>query len=447
MHVEPYVHLVDVTVDSALVGWGCFHLDPEVAPLRAQPSGETIGQRSEPLGRAAVEVLDDEGVVVARATTDEANHAWVQGLAPATSYRYRVTIDGEPFAAGPRFDWSPDGLRPASRALDLRLRTHAEADRPDPITFLVVGDAGVGIASPDGGQRQLAVGRTMQRLADAYDVRFVVTLGDTIYHGPGGPADHSGAVDDDWWLAWFQPYRYLLDHLPFYPTAGNHDGDDTEQSDDRGQLEDNLYLSTRFEPRAEVGRSSLGPGLFYRLQLGTLLELICVDTTWGSQHGRHWFDEPHHRDWLESSLRSSDAARWRVPFCHHPAWCAGPHHEGQSEQVESVVPLYRDNGVRLLLHGHEHNLQHGQVDGIDYVISGAGGKLQPDPPRRFDEAGTRSWAAEPHCLLVQASEEAITIVPMAATPYGGMPAPVVRTTPTGELTDAPIVVRRDPEQT
>ncbi|MEJ7785525.1 MAG: hypothetical protein WKF96_12030, partial [Solirubrobacteraceae bacterium] len=24
--------------------------------------------------------------------------------------------------------------------------------------------------------------------------------------------------------AFFQPYRYLLDHLPFYPTAGNHDG-------------------------------------------------------------------------------------------------------------------------------------------------------------------------------------------------------------------------------
>jgi hypothetical protein len=63
-----------------------------------------------------------------------------------------------------------------------------------------VGDTGVGIASGDDGIRQLAVARTMQRLADAFDVRFVVTLGDTIYHGPGGPTDHSGAHDDDWWL-------------------------------------------------------------------------------------------------------------------------------------------------------------------------------------------------------------------------------------------------------
>lgn len=442
MHVEPYVHLVDVTSDSALVAWGCFHLDGDEDGWRAMPSGETIGERSEPVGRAAVEVLDDDGAIVARTAVDDANHAWVEGLTPATTYRYRVLIDGEPWAVGERFDWSPDGLRPASRPLDLRLRTHPEADRPDPITFLAVGDAGVGIASGASGQRQLAVARTMQRLADAYDVRFIVTLGDTIYHGPGGPTDHSGAVDDDWWLAWFQPYRYLLDHLPMYPTAGNHDGDDEEQSDDRGQLEDNLYLRSRFDPRAEVGRASLGPGLFYRLRLGTLLELLCVDSTWGSERGRHWFDEPHHHDWLERSLADADAGPWRIPFCHHPAWCAGPHHEGMSEQVDSLVPLYRDNGVRLLLHGHEHNFQHGSVDGLDYVVSGAGGKLQPDPPVRFDEAGTASWAAEPHCLLIQVADDRLVVAPVGATPPGGTPRPLVRVDVHGERTDAPIVLRR-----
>ena len=99
----------------------------------------------------------------------------------------------------------------------------------------------------------------MQRLADAFDVRFVVTLGDTIYHGPGGPTDRSGAHDDDWWLTYFQPYRYLIDHLAFYPTAGNHDGSDEEAADDRGQLEDNLYLTTRFAPgRGRPRRSGRG---------------------------------------------------------------------------------------------------------------------------------------------------------------------------------------------
>ena len=92
------------------------------------------------------------------------------------------------------------------------------------------------LASGADGARQLAVARTMQRLADAVDVRFVVGLGDSIYHGPAGRQDATGAYDEDWWLTFFQPYRYLWDHLAFYPTAGNHDSSDTEASDDREQL-------------------------------------------------------------------------------------------------------------------------------------------------------------------------------------------------------------------
>lgn len=226
------------------------------------------------------------------------------------------------------------------------------------MTFLALGDFGVGIASGADGARQLAVARTMQRLADAYDIRFVVGLGDSIYHGPGGPRDTTGAFDEDWWLTFFQPYRYLFDHLAFYPTAGNHDSSDTEASDDRAQLEDNLYLRTRFAPREEAGRATIDPGLFYRLRVGSLLELVCVDTTWGAERGLHWFDEPGQRSWLERTLAGSDAV-WQVPFSHHPAYCAGPHHEPMAEQLERLVPLYRRSSVRLVLHGHEHNFQHG----------------------------------------------------------------------------------------
>src|ERR671910_751979 len=121
--VEPYVQLVDVTSTAALVAWGGFVLEPHGESWRARRTGETLGVRSEPVGRrTAVEVLDGEGHVVARTATDDANHAWVEGLRPATTYRYRVLVDGEPWGAGERVDWAPDGLHPASRPLDLRLR-------------------------------------------------------------------------------------------------------------------------------------------------------------------------------------------------------------------------------------------------------------------------------------------------------------------------------------
>ena len=438
---EPFVQLVDVTGTSALVAWGGFHLLEEGGRWRAAPHGETIGARSVPLGSAAVEVLDLDGEVVARATTDGANHVWVEGLAPGTTYRYRVVVDGEPWGQGPRRDWSPGGLQPASRPPDQRLTTHPEEDRPEQLVFLALGDFGVGIDDEENGRHQLGVARTMQRLADALPVRFIVGLGDTIYHGPEGKLSHTGAVDDDWWLTFFQPYRHLLDHLPFYPTAGNHDGADTESSDDREQLEDNLFLLERFRRREDVGRASLGPGLFYRVQVGSLLELVCVDTTWGRERGQHWFCDDDHQRWLRQAF-SDCRATWQIPFCHHPAWGAGPHHPGQVEQVQHLLPLYDRADVRLLLHGHEHNLQHGRVDDLDYVVSGAGGKLKLDPPTSFDEGGTLTWAAEPHCLLVEVTDDRLTITPYAATPPGGQPRPVVRQTPAGERTDAPIVLRR-----
>jgi hypothetical protein len=444
--LEPYVQLVDVTATAALVAWGSFSLEPHGESWRARRTGETFGARSDPVGStAAVEVLDAEGEIVAREAVDDANHVWVEGLRPATTYRYRVVVDGQPWGAAERHDWAPRGLAAAARPLDQRLRTHAAADRPDPVTFLAVGDCGVGLAAGDDGRRQLAVARTMQRLADAFDVRFVVTLGDTIYHGPGGPTDHSGAHDDDWWLTYFQPYRYLIDHLPFYPTAGNHDGSDEEAADDRAQLEDNLYLTARFGPRAEAGRASLGPGLFYRLQIGALLELICVDTTWGAAIGRHWFDEPHHRSWLDQSFASpSTDVVWRVPFCHHPAWSAGPNHVGQVDQVRQLVPLYQSGGCRLVLHGHEHNFQHGRVGGLDYIVSGAGGKLDERPPERVQEAGTLSWAGSAHCLLVQVTTEALVVTPYGPSPPGGRPVPLRRHRPGGGPTDAPITIYRTP---
>jgi tartrate-resistant acid phosphatase type 5 len=181
---EPYVQLVDVTSEAALIAWGGFRLGEHGGTWRAERAGETLGARSVPFGRAEVEVLDDDGATAARAVTSEANHVWVNGLRPATTYRYRVRVNNEPWAQGQRFDWAPDNLVPAWRAPDQRLRTHPTPDHADPVTFLALGDFGVGIASRVDGHRQLEVARTMQRLADAHDVRFIVGLGDSIYHGP-----------------------------------------------------------------------------------------------------------------------------------------------------------------------------------------------------------------------------------------------------------------------
>ena len=432
MRFEPSLHLVDVTEHGALLAWGGFWLEDRddgvyVVDDDDLPIGGTIGASSPPYGRAHVQVLRDDRVV-AGAVVDDANHVWIEGLEPDTEHRWTVSVEAE--------GWPP---------LEGRLRTHPREDDDTPVAFAALGDYGVGITNGDAGRRQEAVARTLEWLVANRPVRCVVGLGDNIYGGAEDRLEQSGDEDDDWYFTFYEPYRRVIDRVPFYPAAGNHDGPDEEANDDRRQLEDNFHLHARFEPRRADGRAALDPGLFYRLRLGGLLDLVCVDTSWGAEVGEHWFEHLDHRLWVEAALHAEPAPAWRIPFSHHPVWCAGPDHDCMQEQIDELVPLYRDAGVRLLLHGHEHNLQHGRVEGIDYVISGAGGKLDTEPPVRFDECGTETWAAEPHCLLVEVERDRIVVTPFAGMEEGDTePRVVARRTPAGEVVEGPIVIERQP---
>ncbi len=205
---EPFAHLVDVTDTAALVAWGGFFLtreddrwrvvDDEELPAGRRRQGGTIGVQSASYGEARVEVLDQSGGVVTSAEAGDRNHVWVHGLEPDTEYRYRILVDGEPWAGGERWDWvlgpdgDPGGPRPAGRCYDLRLRTQPSAGQRVPVTFLAMGDYGVGIVNGESGRRQQAVANTMEHLAATKPVRFVLSLGDNIYHGPEGRSEADG---------------------------------------------------------------------------------------------------------------------------------------------------------------------------------------------------------------------------------------------------------------
>jgi hypothetical protein len=48
--------------------------------------------------------------------------------------------------------------------------------------------------------------------------------------------------------------------------------------------------------------------------------------------------------------------------------------------IETFSDLYQKSGVDLVLSGHDHQMEHITVDGIDYVIIGAlGGKPDREP--------------------------------------------------------------------
>ncbi len=460
VHFEEFLHLAGIGHDKVLIAWGGFYFrrgdspygewrivdDQELAEVAKTPRTETIGAGSQPFGRATVEIERD-GRVVARAETDEHNHLWVTGLEPDTEYRYSVRVDGRLWADGERHDWSigEATLVQAGGHYDNRFRTFPAADAAVPVTFAVLGDFGVGIV--DGrldGARQLLVAEGLRHAVETRGVRLVITTGDNVYLGHQDTAG-TGNEDDEWYSSFYQPYRYVINRVPFFPTVGNHDAADSESSDDRDQLADNLFLDHRFRPEVESGSASLGPGLFYRFQVGANLEFVCIDTSIAGDMGlEHYFDDPAHSRWVRDALSTGPGARWRVPFSHHPPFCAGPEHMNTTGMVDRLVPLFEEAGVRLVLSGHEHNFQHAVVDGIQYVVSGAAGKLRTEPPVHFEQAHTRAWAAAGHFLLGHADESRLVIEPLAGVGEDGSLSPIDAVDPQGRRTEPTIEVRADP---
>lgn len=455
---EPYLYLASLTHKTALIAWGAFYFrvrakDPDGRwkliddrDLRNvhPPRHESIGARSEPYGEAVVEVRDAAGRLAGAVQTSRTNHAWITGLEPDTEYSYRVVIDGEEWAAGERRDWAAaedrHGLLKSGRQYQNRFRTHPHPETGAPLVFAVIGDFGTGVREASGSsKRQREVAQALEQAVDTFGVRLILTTGDNIYAGKtflGIPIGETGEDDDDWFFTYYQPYRYILNRIPVYPSVGNHDSGETEQSDDRQQLLDNFFLKERFVEDVLAGRASFDPGVFYRFCYGRDIEFVCLDTSKTSMIGgdRH-FLHPNHAAFLSTAM-APGGPRWRIPFFHHPPYCAGPLHYNSRSIIRGLVePHFRTGGVRAAFCGHEHNFQHSRTDGVDYFVTGAGGKVRDRPPSRFAEAHTVSWASKAHFLVVEVAGARMTVRAIDETG-----AELPRLAPEGTPVETPMVV-------
>ncbi len=458
-HAEPYVYLAGLSHKSALIAWGAFYfkarlnggaklVDDEDLQWVHPPRCESIGSRSTPYGPARVEVRDDSGALAAQAQTNSCNHCAVSGLKPDTRYTYTVTVKHEVWGAGVRWDWDPavQGLVQQDRVYRHVFRTLPDPQAPltAPFSFLVLGDFGTGIRKPSTERRrQRELAQALERAVDEHDVRLVLTTGDNIYAAKRfllWTAD-SGDEDDDWFFTYFQPYRYVLNRVPWCPSIGNHDTRETEEHDDREQVMDNFYLRERLAGEEAAGRASVGPGLFYRFRVSSDVEFVCFDTSKEDffRRGR-LFEYPKHWDFMQRSLppHPEGRIRWRIPFGHHPPFCAGPQH-GNTDHMQPLVELFEAGGVRSCFSGHEHNFQHSHWNGVDYFVSGAGSKVRRRVPGNFAAAHTRSWAGECHFLLVTIDGETMTVRAIGESLDGSL-VDIPRLTPAGEPARGPMIV-------
>jgi hypothetical protein len=76
------------------------------------------------------------------------------------------------------------------------------------------------------------------------------------------------------------------------------------------------------------------------------------------------------------------------------------------------------------------------------VVSGAAGKLRTEPPREFEQAGTRAWAAAGHFLLAHADGDRVVVHALAGVGADGSLEPIEPVDPDGRPAAATIEIRR-----
>jgi len=372
---EPFtIYVGELGPTSALLAWG-----------KKEGSGNRIGRDAHSYGRAVVRI---------GARTVETEKAWarVDGLQPDTEYDWSVEIGGQVAGKGHLRTW---------------------ADKASRLAFLVIGDYG------DASKAQYAIAHAMEELvksraAGPDPIRFVLTTGDNIYGtGFGGFRIGSGSDDSDWWSRFFQPYAEILRRIPFYPTLGNHDGNESEKHADLP-----AYLDNFFFPGGE-------PRRYYRFQYAGLADFFALDSTritaTGPPQPAFLPDGPQ-SVWLREQLPQAKAP-WRIAYFHHSLFNAGPEHDTEDNEthLKHWLQLFSDNGVQLTFQGHEHNFQASRVNDRSYhirhFVTGSGGALrEADVRTRMDAANVEAWSPLNQFLLVEIRDGHIFVTPMGLKP-------------------------------
>ena len=250
------------------------------------------------------------------------------------------------------------------------------ASLPTPFRVLAFGDYGT--AHLAGGlSHQASLAAVMRARHGTRPFSFGLTTGDNFY-----PTSFASPGDAGWKKAWDDQYGAL--GIPFYISLGNHDW-----AEPAGPMGEYVYglTSKSWRLPALYYTYTAGPAQFFAINTNALTERQLT--------------------WLRKELARS-TAKWKIVYGHFPVY------EQTNYTVEPqqrlLLPILKQYNVDMYLAGHHHTVQHWQIDGIDYVVTGAGGAsnyslgdtTRANPARKF-------VASRPAFAELEVSEGAIAV--------------------------------------
>jgi hypothetical protein len=269
-------------------------------------------------------------------TTGSYQHVPLTGLAPSTSYVYRV--------------------RPSDNEDVFGNRTFLTMPTSGPFTFIVISDAH-------------AQDKRFKYVADA----IAANETDALFVLDGG--DYANYDDETLWTPFFQYGDGMLSKFPIFTTIGNH-----EYHDPSGGSKPTAAV--QYHSSYDIPKK--GP-LNYSFDCSGIRFVILnsPDPNNVNDENPSLALSQSQAPWLEALLKENMQGVFTIH--HHPIW-----HYGRATSDSALEPwedLYHKYGISANFAGHVHNYERHSVQGIPYfVVGNAGGKFadinagDPYPP-------------------------------------------------------------------
>ncbi|MDH4409200.1 MAG: metallophosphoesterase [Verrucomicrobiales bacterium] len=256
-------------------------------------------------------------------------------------------------------------------SLNLGSRSILGAAEGGALDLLMIGDFGTT------GDAQKRVAAAMKAFCQGQGIKpeSLLLLGDNFYSA----AKDGFSTESIRWKNTFEDVYPTADFPgPCWAVLGNHDYHDNPGGE-KVQLEYAKKPGTRWKMPAKWYRFDLGPAsspLATVIALDSNLPKVSggKDKIFGKTRGSLAESEAaQQHEWLVAELQSKRAP-FTIVMAHHPLYSNGSHGDTKA-LIAQWGPLFQEHRVHAYLCGHDHDLQHLELEGLftSFVLSGGGG--------------------------------------------------------------------------
>lgn len=193
------------------------------------------------------------------------------------------------------------------------------------------------------------------RKINAFNIDFSLYSGDFVELAAAG----------DQWDSFLGTYQPFTKHIPFMTALGNHEKNHS------------IYYNTFALP---------GKGEYYSFNYGCA-HIVVLHTFWEGCNFENYTEQVN---WMITDLENHVDYEWKIVMMHRPPFSSFQrYHEGWYDMInESLVPIFEQYNIDLVITGHEHAYERLFKNNVTYIVSGGAGSwlYQINPAYFIDES-------------------------------------------------------------